>query len=684
MSANIARLGLAIDSPIVKPDSINFRPSSWPPSNDFPIVLDAHGEVISRYGDYVWNLSSWSKRARILNFGGVVPSARTPFISEENADLLRQIAAWWLYGQNAVRNPITLTQRFYNIRSLFSLCSRRNILVSNLYRFPAVIDEYISLMPPSLGGRMLFVLHSLYEHREQIGFVLLEREGLTRLEAALPSHEKRQTTYIPPRIWSYQVSRLKHFLDDFHLHREQIESCFHFCLGAYANNSGSLAEACRVGRNRTWGPFWVHPGYDGSRSGRIYFGPFLDTAQRFGIAELLLKWVPPNGKITTNISVRALSTYFSMVGYAGIAYVLNFSLMRIDECWSLRADCLETENDPKFGLMYTLRGRTSKTIEDDDARWPTSPEVKLAIDAMNCVTRLRMICAEANPDVPTTPAEIQNPCLVVRAYEPWGVSNADDLTRSLSVRPSPLTYTQVQEAYPKLFCSDDLQLTQADSQIARLVSPTLDNKKFVIGKPWPLAWHQLRRTGAVNMQASGLVSDASLQYLLKHTTRAMSLYYGQGYSSAKLNQEARALYVRTMYEILGKEIACLFSERYISPHGEKRKAEILGLVDATNAKKLNDLAKSGMISYRETLLGGCTKRGPCPYGGVDNLVNCVGADDGNACANVLYDRERLSNIRQLGAVIQAQIADTPPDSPYLESLKAQHSAVEKVLHVIRS
>lgn len=684
MTKNIAHFGLAIESPVVSSNSKNFRLQSWPPSKDFPIIIGSDGQVISKYEDYVWKLSAWTKKARILNFGDGPPAPRTPNITPANANLLRQIVAWWLYGPAAVRSAITLAQRFSDIRALFALSSSHGIVASDLFRYPALVDKFISLIRPSKGEKILTLLHSLYEQREQLGFTLLDGAGLTRLEAALPKHETRQTAYIPPRIWVYQVTRLRLFLEDFHLHREQIESCFHFCLNAYVKNTGSLAETCRVGRNKTWGPFWVHPEYDGSRSGRIYHGPFLQTARKFGIDELLLRWVAPRNKTSTKISVTSLSTYFSMVGYAGMAYLLNFSLMRIDEGWSLRADCLEIENDPRFGQICTLRGITSKTIDDEDARWPTSPEVKLAIDAMNCVTRLRMICAEANPDVPTTIEDIRNPNLVVRPYEPWAVCSSEDLVRPLSVRPTPANYSQMRTLYPNLFCANELRIRQADLQIARLVNPTLSSVKFVLGEPWPLAWHQLRRTGAVNMQASGLVSDASLQYLLKHASRAMSLYYGQGYTRLNLTEEARALYVRTMYEVLGKEMSLLFSDRFVSPHGEKRKAEILGLIDAGDSKKLSALASSGLVSYRETLLGGCTKRGPCPYGGVDNIVHCAGTNEGNACANVLYDRKRAPEIHRLSIIIHSQIDKSQEGSPYRESLEAQRRAVEKALNVIYS
>ena len=57
------------------------------------------------------------------------------------------------------------------------------------------------------------------------------------------------------------------------------------------------------------------------------------------------------------------------------------------------------------------------------------------------------------------------------------------------------------------------------------------------------------------MQASGLVSDASLQFQLKHVARAMSLYYGQNHSRVRLEEKAHTYYVRTMYETLGEAAA---------------------------------------------------------------------------------------------------------------------------------
>ncbi|ANC05415.1 hypothetical protein AB688_03030 [Pseudomonas putida] len=411
-------------------------------------------------------------------------------------------------------------------------------------------------------------------------------------------------------------------------------------------------------------------------------GKFPSIARRYGIDGLLQKWIlqPDQSIASVDYSISALSSYFTMVGKVGTAYILNFSMMRIDEAWALRTNCLEVETDEKLGKIYTLRGVTTKTVEDDDARWITSPSTKLAVDAMRYIARLRVVCAEANPRVPTTLEDIQSHHLVLRSYEPW--ANAKNTDTPLHIRPMYPSYQAVIDSYPNLFDPKHLKITESDLITARLVTTTLDDEAFKVGELWPLAWHQLRRTGAVNMLASGLVSDASVQYQLKHATRAMSLYYGQGRSQLKVNSDACTHYVRTMYEILSKEIALLFSERFVSPYGDDRKAEILRLVDASDMKKLSKSAKLGQVSWRQTMLGGCTKRGPCEYGGVDNIIRCGGGDHLRPCADALFDRDRKQNIQQLAEQIKSRLLDAPIDSPYRDSLLAQQRAVENALNVI--
>lgn len=685
MKLNPAHLALAIDSPLVNPTTRNYRPPSWPPPADFPIVIDADGKVISRYGDSKWELWPWAGRPLTLNFGdGERSSSRARILSRQNAELLRRVAAWWIYGTRSTREPRTLCNRFNQLFPLFKLCTEEGISADRLSRHPSVIDRIPDLLAPSTANDAFALLHTLFEHRDMLGITLLDREGLWRLESALPSYEPRQTPYIPPRIWMYQLNRLRAFLDAFQSHQNAIEDCFTFCLTAYATNAGSLAEACRRRLIPARMPFHTPRTVTGARSGAKFHGPFSETARRFGVHDLLTRWLlrPDQSIDDPGRGVSLLGTYFNVVEQVGIAYLLNLSMMRAEEAMSLRADCLVQEHDDRFGQIFLIAGPTTKTIKDSDARWVTSPSAKIAVDTMSVVARLRMIAAEANPKVPTVESDISNPYLVLRSYEPW--SNCKGVGLPLTVRPSATSYKDLVRACPSLFDEEELRITESDFNFARLITPTLDVDTFGVGKVWQLAWHQLRRTGAVNMQASGLVSDASIQYQLKHASRAMSLYYGQGYSRVRLNRKANNEYIRTMYEVLGKEVAQLFSQRFVSPHGEQRKAEILKLVNAEESKRLTAAAKAGTISWRETLLGGCTKIGPCEYGGVDNIARCGGGDGKAPCADALFDRSKAPAIRQLDQLIASRLIEAPEGSPYEESLKAQQISVRNALHAIES
>lgn len=154
-----------------------------------------------------------------------------------------------------------------------------------------------------------------------------------------------------------------------------------------------------------------------------------------------------------------------------------------------------------------------------------------------------------------------------------------------------------------------------------------------------------------------------------------------------MNAAAETYYLRTLYETLGKELVRLTGARYISPHGEKRKVEIVRLIDQTDAKKLAKLTKTGTVTCREILLGYCTNREPCPYGGIDSIAHCGGGDavgEAKPCPDVLYDREKVSQVKALDRYLDEQLAGAPSDSPLRSSLEAQKRSVRNFLDVIEA
>lgn len=677
----LEELGLAINSPLVTPTSRSYRPPSWPPPRDWVVIEDAQGNPVSRWGDQIWRLYPWAGKSVCLNFGDGPVTNTTP-IDPANADLLRLLVTWRLWGPRGARTINTLVSNFFTpMRAIVALCSREGILAKDLMRFPAVMNQLSQVLAPSSYDRVVAELHRLLDARHVLGFVLLDQHGLKRLAAARPEHKSEQTAYIPPRIWSYQVNRLRECLEDYLAHQQQVEGCFQFCLDAYSKNYGSLTDALTTMTSSSRSPF-SQPTYpsSGAKTGCVFYGHFAHTAARFGLSELLGRWVgSPNPKEITK-GIKLFTRYLSLVNSAGLAYLCNFSLMRIEEASLLRTDCLYVEHDDKFGHIPILCGRTSKTYPDSDARWPTSPSIQVAIDAMTSVARLRMRCAMHIPAVAPSTEDIANPFLYERTFEPWVGSN---MLQKYSIRPRARDYKSVIDTFPLLFDEDTLRITEEDIKVARLISPSLDPEEFQVGKPWPFAWHQLRRTGAVNMFASGLISDSSMQYLMKHSSRVMPLYYGQGHSRLCLNEDTRVLVVNAMYEVMGKEILNLLSERFVSPYGDERKALIVvNLVSEPDAKRFAASARKGELFFRSMRLGGCVKRGACSYGGVESISHCAGGDDGHPCVDVLYDKDKAELNRKMLQSITEKLEVAPPDSPLCRSLEKEKRGLENYFDVI--
>ncbi|UOO89775.1 hypothetical protein LVJ82_01945 [Vitreoscilla massiliensis] len=152
-----------------------------------------------------------------------------------------------------------------------------------------------------------------------------------------------------------------------------------------------------------------------------------------------------------------------------------------------------------------------------------------------------------------------------------------------------------------------------------------------------------------------------------------------------MNDEARAYYLREMYQSMVREFKELQSDQYVSPHGEKRKQQILSEISEKDHEQLLKAAKAGRISYRQTFLGGCANSGPpCPLGGISNISSCMGFGGNTPCASALLDKSKLPMIKQLKNVIAIQIFDAAPDSPLYESLQAQLESAERAIHVIES
>lgn len=587
---------------------------------------------------------------------------------------MRMIATWLIWGPQSTGAVRTVYTNFYILKSIFALSSRNGISTANLMRFPKVFEQVPKVIAPGNYEAVITLLHRLYDARDEIGFTIVDSDGLKRLAAAAPDHEPVQTAYIPPRIWLYQVARLRECLTDFLAHREQIESCFQFCLDAYIKKLGSLENALVPTKKRR---DKRNPFDSTFRNLKDYPGSFARVAERFGVAEILTKWV---GTYKSSPKVNALSTYFSIVTYAGLAYVCNFTLQRREEVASIRTSCLLWEEDEKLGRVPIICGETTKTRLDSDARWVASPSVDVAIRALSTIARLRMTCDRANPVIQPTAADQRDPYLLSRGSEPWGAS-----ARPYNIRRQLLGLKVLASGVcRKLFDPEQMKITAEDLAVARRLTPNLPEALFAIGKVWPLAWHQYRRTGAVNMFASGDISDSTMQQQMKHSSRLMPLYYGRNHGSLHLNKEVQAAVVMAMYQAQAEMLKVVATDdRFVSPHTpERRETLAASVLSVKDTEDLIQMAKRGVVAFREHRLGGCMKAGACEYGGIESVARCAGGDGNKPCTDVLYDPRKEPQVRADMQRVEAEIKMLFPGHPRSSALMKERQAMENYLNAI--
>lgn len=683
---------LNLRHPTVSPKSPHYRIPAWPPPDDWPVVTDASGRVVCRVKDAIWNLAAYGSRAEStrINFASgwlkVEEGSKVRVeIDAINRRLFQQVMCWYLWGHRQRLYARTAASYAARLKPVFLLCAKHQIAASDLYRFPRVLDLVASVVAPSTANEVLTMLRELWTVRDVLGFTLLDERGLAHLEAGLPDHQEQQTPYIPPRIWLYQMQRLRAFLEDFLAHREAIATFFHYAHDACLENMGS-AEALYTEPLLTRSPF----NRDADRHKRCrYHGTFWEVADQFGVKGLLERWTVTLADAEASWwqsgRLHVLSGYFRAAVFAGHKYLLNLSGVRANEGADFRSRCFEVEHDSTHGDLYLLRGETSKTLQDDQALWVTSPSAKLAVDVMTIVANLRLICARANPHLDLSENEVADPWLLSRPREPW--CSAGKLNGSGRASVKYYRYAAWETVCPALFDRQVLTITAEDIRLARLVTPTLDPARYAVGMQWHFHDHQLRRTTAVNMCASHLVSEPSLQYQLKHLRRAQSLYYGRGFTQVALNRKYAEDYLRTAYEMLRRQVAHLADDRYVSPLGKVHKANLLKRfhpavndepLGTRDIGRIQKLVAMGELAAKPTLLGLCLNPKPCEWGGVLNLIHC------GTCDRALGDKAKLSHVCEVKQMIKGHLEASPPDSPDRTSLALQLNSVEAFVRVLQS
>jgi hypothetical protein len=630
-------------SPLVTAESSLYQPPSIPPPDDWVVSVDHQGKDLSRYGDGYWYFHAFGFPG--FNF------ARQK-LSEINVISVKQILYLVLYHPNLFPGKIrSCKAHFECLVKIARVCETHGIPLQKLSRFPRIHQDVADALQCSNYEAYVRFLHKLRLYTEILGFEVADAKLVAFLTSRTTNREIIQHPYIPPRIWSYQVNRLSQCLDDFLKHQEALELVYVRLSDAYEYNLSLTIPRMYAS------PFTEKEKY--STSQRVIFeGGFRHFLAEYGLLDLFEKWFGKDKRL----NLMQLPAYLNMIRDACLLYILNFSLQRAGEVLSLRSDCFSVEKDEQLGDIALIAGETTKTDPDDDARWVVPKEVQKAVAIASSIAKWRMRHRPKN--FLTLEDKELPPFLATPAWEPW---SGGGMRATREQRVAFLDLGSFTRYYPHVMDPQAITVTEADWKIALSLTPNLHLREgFGVGLPWRFSAHQLRRTTAVNMFASHAVSQSSLQWVMKHLSRNMTLYYGRNYTNLKLNSMAENAVIFEYYREIYRQLVAVVENNveYVNPHPKETvPTEIINLVDAREEDKLNKLIKKQAAGCRRILLGFCLKPGSCEYGGIESASKCAGADGRGVCADVRFERKKEPQLIGLKEAHELELKTVAPNSP---------------------
>lgn len=604
------------------------------------VSLDPAGEPLSRYGDGRWDLRAMGtdggqSSASLSFFVAEAPSVPPTIGRPHLAALIReqQKALLWLHmdagRQRAWRTTLTAG---FTLNRLATGAYRRGISLFALFCDPQALGEESAEINASYANSARALLKTLWRHRDFLKVGLEVR--LTQLgeviKQAAPDAEYNQTPIIPSRIYCAILASLLDGLDE-------IESGLDSLLNAYRQERGVTLHAPK---GMTVRQLARH------RDEQL---PELREAMR------TRGW--NGGSLHMFIAGEIAGIQLRLMNL-----VIAFTGMRLSEAQILPLKGVLEEVRHQDSVHHIVNGYSHKLHGGSKrpAQWVTSPEGRRAILLAQKVGSTILEVLEGGD-----PASDDAALLFCSTANPYKKQDHQGLYNRMHDRLVPEicpVITQVD--------IDELNAMELERNWLR--------EGMDVGKPWPLTFHQYRRSLSVYAHRSGMVSLPALKGQLQHITDEMRAYYSDGFCRAvnlvfdKDHFSHEWNTAKSESSFLAFSMALLFSDEDLMGEVGGRGADRMQQTVSSRSKEETlKLFRDGKLAYRETVLGGCVAVEDCTHTPLEPIPwNCLETD----CANAVVFEKRLGLLITTQETVVATLASTEAGSVE-HRLEADHLRV---------
>lgn len=570
------------------------------------VTRSASGEVVSRYGFDSWDFRAQSmdgSTAHTLYFWrapqDVTNYALLGRIYEQHKGLL-----WIIADRGDIKTYHTLNRYNTVAQDFCTIACHKGI---DLFTLLNDVDEVVALLDEMNGNELSAtsaLVQAVWRYRRELflSSAKMQRdkiiEKIRAAQAALP--ESKQTPLIPSRIYCSILAGLLGGLD------------------AIEHDLDKVLNALRTSLEATAAIKKRMPQVTAQQKAQARGSALAETI------ELMrpLGWKEGPSKSLHTFILGKLSGYQTHLMHT----VAAFSGMRLGEAKLLPLDRVLETFQHRGRIHYVINGYTYKLHRGmkKSTEWITIEHghraIKLAIRIAKAVLSLRG----------EKPKKGQEPLLFPSTGNPFRMMSN-----------TAFFYGQrrlIDAICPKITADDITELNRLELERG------WDRNRIEVGKRWPLAMHQLRRSLSVYAHRSGMVSLPALKAQLQHITDEMRAYYADGWSRAVnlvfekdhfSNEWNTAKTESTYFGLTGALKIAFNEEDDLLGLGAERMEQI---VSGRSRQQTLALIKNGTIAYRETVLGGCVSTEECkamPLAPIN--FECVESN----CVNLVVRGKRL-------------------------------------------
>lgn len=637
------------------------------PPDNFVVSYSQDGSPLSYYGDGSWDRTPYSPNGKTCCL------CFSTHNKKPHADITKPLEneiRWFMFllifmKKGPVSSNGTLAHYLVVLKSIARYCKPRKMTMKEFFSDEIAFLNCLINEPKGVhyGNGLITYLESLGE--KVLGFKPVSPSARKALKQVERECRKKinQFSPIPSGIYSFILSKISAELVTVNAHLDKLIELYVTCSNDRLIGRGYEAQSTlktRLGLKKTLGS---------KRTPRkANFPQLLENFDLKGY------W-KSTGRYESIAGLWGVLTETMMLSCLQIQ---AFTGMRVGEVQLLPFDCIPEQISLVEGKHYLINGYTTKSSNGKltPGEWVTCDSAILAIKIMQKIARA---VYEVKGEDPLVSREGQQ-------YNRLFITPSKKIKKNFqSPSLSFSTYKNLKSRIlPILKEQDIVELEQIDPHRA-----WRSEAKFQVGQQWYLSTHQLRRSLALYAQRSGLVTLPTLKRQLKHITNQMVSYYSKGSEAAKnIIAKDKDHFAKEwqetqpLSEFLSYVLNVLVTDQELfGTHVDILRRDSASVQDVifNNRQKTIDRFNKGEIAYQETLLGGCTKVGPCDKNPIDLLhINCLTSH----CKNLVGSKEKLIRVVDAETNLVNRLKLVGEDTPMYRHEKANLEVLKNTLAVV--